>query len=129
MAADKPADKPADGNGNNNGDGADQAVEVLARLFAVIESRRGADPGASYTAKLLAGGPREIARKLGEEALETMIEGLEGDRDKLVSESADLIYHLLVLWADAGITPEKVWHELARREGVSGLDEKAARDD
>ncbi len=122
------ADKPADGNGNNDGDGTGQAVEVLARLFAVIESRRGADPEASYTAKLLAGGPRVIARKFGEEALETMMEGLEGDRGKLVGESADLIYHLMVLWADAGIEPEEVWRELARREGVSGLAEKAARD-
>ncbi|MEE9195209.1 MAG: phosphoribosyl-ATP diphosphatase [Alphaproteobacteria bacterium] len=121
-------DRPADGNGNNDGDGTDQAVEVLARLFAVIESRRGADPEASYTAKLLEGGPRVIARKLGEEALETMLEGLEGDRDKLVRESADLIYHLMVMWADAGIAPEEVWRELARREGVSGLAEKAARD-
>lgn len=123
------ADKPADGNGDNGGDGTGQAVEVLARLFAVIESRRGADPEASYTAKLLAGGPRVIARKLGEEALETMLEGLEGDHDKLVRESADLIYHLMVMWAGAGIAPEEVWRELARREGVSGLAEKAARDD
>ena len=125
------ADRPADGNGNNgdnDGDSTGQAVEVLARLFTVIESRRGGDPDASYTAKLLAGGPRAIARKLGEEALETMIEGLGGDRDKLVHESADLIYHLLVLWADAGIAPEEVWRELARRQGVSGLAEKAARD-
>ncbi|MEE8516815.1 MAG: phosphoribosyl-ATP diphosphatase [Alphaproteobacteria bacterium] len=119
---------PQDGNGDNDSPDRDQAVEVLARLFAVIESRRGGDPDASYTAKLLAGGPRAIARKLGEEALETMIEGLEGDRDKLVGESADLIYHLLVLWADAGIAPEEVWRELARREGISGLAEKAARD-
>ncbi len=119
---------PQDGNGDNGGDGTGQAVEVLARLFAVIESRRGADPDTSYTAKLLAGGPRTIARKLGEEALETMLEGLGGDRDKLVRESADLIYHLMVLWADAGIAPEEVWRELARREGVSGLAEKAARD-
>ena len=121
-------DGPSEGNGDNNGDAIDQAVEVLARLFAVIESRRGGDPDASYTAKLLAGGTREITRKVGEEALETMMEGLEGDRDKLVGESADLIYHLLVLWADAGIAPDEVWRELARREGVSGLDEKAARD-
>lgn len=121
-------DRPAGGNGNNDGDGTGQAVEVLARLFAVIESRRGADPDGSYTAKLLAGGPRAIARKFGEEALETMMEGLEGDHDKLVRESADLLYHLLVMWADAGIAPEEVWRELARREGVSGLAEKAARD-
>lgn len=122
------AEIPTDGSGNDGTSGDDRAAEVLARLYAVIESRRGADPDSSYTARLLAGGRRAIVRKLGEEALETMMEGLEGDRDKLVRESADLVYHLMVLWADAGIAPDEVWHELARREGISGLAEKAARD-
>lgn len=122
------AEIPTDGSGNDGASGDDRAAEVLARLYAVIESRRGADPDSSYTARLLAGGRRAIVLKLGEEALETMMEGLEGDRDKLVRESADLVYHLMVLWADAGIAPDEVWHELARREGISGLAEKAARD-
>ena len=100
---------------------------MLDRLYAVIESRRGADPGASYTAELLAAGRAAIARKLGEEAVEVVIEGAGGDRRALVAESADLLYHLLVLWADCGVRPEEVWHELARRQEVSGPAEKAGR--
>jgi phosphoribosyl-ATP pyrophosphohydrolase len=101
--------------------------DVLARLFAVIESRRGADPKASYTAALLAAGTEEIARKVGEEAVETMMAALKHGRADVVSESADLLYHLLVLWADSGVSPDEVWAELARREGTSGLAEKRAR--
>jgi phosphoribosyl-ATP pyrophosphohydrolase len=101
--------------------------DVLARLFAVIESRRGADVKASYTASLLAQGTEEIVRKVGEEAVETMIAALKQRRAEVVKESADLLYHLLVLWADSGISPEDVWAELARREGTSGLEEKKAR--
>ncbi len=100
---------------------------VLDRLYAVIESRRGPDPEASSTAKLLQGGPPEIARKVGEEALEAVIEGLVGDKDKLAAESADLLYHLLVLWAACGVAPEDVWQALAARQGTSGLAEKATR--
>ena len=100
---------------------------VLDRLYAVIESRRGADPEASYTAKLLQSGMPEIARKVGEEALEAVIEGLAGDRYKLAAESADLLYHLLVLWAACGVAPEQVWQALAARQGTSGLAEKASR--
>ena len=100
---------------------------VLERLFAVIESRRGGDADASYTARLLAGGAERIAQKLGEEAIETVIAASRGDRDRTVAESADLLYHLLVLWADAGLQPADIWAELARREGVSGLEEKRSR--
>lgn len=101
--------------------------EVLERLFQVIAARKGADPGTSYTAKLLSRGTGKIAQKLGEEAVEAVIAAVEGNSADLVTESADILYHLLVLWADAGIAPSDVWAELARREGVSGIDEKASR--
>jgi phosphoribosyl-ATP pyrophosphohydrolase len=100
---------------------------VLESLFALIESRRDADPDASYTARLFADGRARIARKTGEEALETVIAALTEGKEKLAAESADLLYHLLVLWADADLKPADVWEELAGREGVSGLAEKAAR--
>jgi len=100
---------------------------TLDRLWRVIASRRGADPQTSYTARLFARGRAKIAQKLGEEAIEAVIEGIRGDRTKLVGESADLIYHLFVLWADTGVTPTDVAAELVRREGTSGLDEKRSR--
>jgi phosphoribosyl-ATP pyrophosphohydrolase len=100
---------------------------TLDRLFAAIIAKRGADPAASYTAKLLGRGTAKIAQKLGEEAVETVIEAVRGDHAALVGESADLLYHLLVLWADAGIVPDEVWAELARREGISGIAEKKSR--
>jgi phosphoribosyl-ATP pyrophosphohydrolase len=102
-------------------------ARVLERLYAVVESRRGADPDASWTAKLFAKGLPKIAQKTGEEAVETVIAALGGDPGELTAESADLLYHLLVLWAAAGVRPEDVWAELARREGTSGVDEKKAR--
>ncbi len=104
-----------------------QNAGVLERLFAVIESRKGADPTSSYTAKLLAEGKAKIARKLGEEAIETVIAATAGAPADVARESADLLYHLLVLWASAGIKPDQVWAEFAQREGTSGLAEKAAR--
>jgi phosphoribosyl-ATP pyrophosphohydrolase len=100
---------------------------ALDRLWQVIQSRRGADPQNSYTARLFARGRAKIAQKLGEEAVEAVIEGVRGDQAKLVGESADLLYHLLVLWADVGISPADVAAELARREGSSGLEEKRGR--
>lgn len=100
---------------------------VLDRLTATVAARRGADPASSYTAKLLAAGPVKAAQKLGEEAVETVIEAVRGDPDGLAAESADLLYHLTVLWAAAGLDPARVWAELERREGTSGLVEKAAR--
>lgn len=106
----------------------DVAVEhVLERLYAVIDSRKGADPDTSYTARLFSRGRQQIAKKLGEEAVETVIEGIRGDRPKLVAESADMLYHLLTLWAANSVRPQAVWNELARREGLSGIAEKAAR--
>jgi phosphoribosyl-ATP pyrophosphohydrolase len=106
---------------------ADPLGEALERLWRVIESRRGADPDTSYTAKLFARGNAKIAQKLGEEAVEAVIEGVRGDRAALVGESADLFYHLLVLWAAVGVSPEDVAGELARREGIFGIAEKKGR--
>ena len=100
---------------------------TLTDLFAVIESRKGGDVSRSYTAKLFAGGTDKIAEKLGEEAVETVIAAVKGSDGELVGESADLLYHLLVLLAAKGIKPEAVFAELRRREGMSGMDEKAAR--
>ena len=100
---------------------------ALVRLWRVIEARRGADPKTSYTARLFSRGRTKIAQKLGEEAVEAVIEGIKGDPAKLVGESADLLYHLLVLWADVGVLPADVAAELTRREGISGLDEKRSR--
>lgn len=102
-------------------------IEVLARLFAVIEARRGENGATSYTADLLAKGPVGVAKKLGEEAVETALAAAVGDSRQTIHESADLLYHLMVLWASSGIAPDDVWKELARREGTSGIEEKAAR--
>ncbi len=100
---------------------------VLEQLYQVILSRRGADPAQSNTARLFAKGKKKIAQKLGEEAVEALIEGVKGDRDGLIAESADLLYHLLVLWAALDVTPDAVWDALRAREGISGIDEKASR--
>lgn len=100
---------------------------ALDRLWRVIIARRGGDPGTSYTARLMNRGRAKIAQKLGEEAIEAVIEGVRGDRAALVGESVDLLYHLLVLWADAGVAPADVAAEFARREGKSGIEEKRGR--
>jgi phosphoribosyl-ATP pyrophosphohydrolase len=100
---------------------------VLDRLFAVVESRRDADPTISHSARLLSRGPAKVAQKFGEEAVECLIEAVAGNRDALVAESADVLYHLLVLWVSSGVAPTEVWAELIRREGISGIAEKAAR--
>jgi phosphoribosyl-ATP pyrophosphohydrolase len=105
-----------------------QPNHILDRLFTVIESRRSADPATSHTARLFQKGTRKIAQKVGEEAVETVIEAVRGKRDRLIEESADLMYHLMVLWADARLRPDDVWAELARREGVSGIAEKESRE-
>ncbi|GBQ54842.1 phosphoribosyl-ATP diphosphatase [Komagataeibacter swingsii] len=101
--------------------------DVLDRLFDVVESRRGTDPSVSHSARLLARGRRKIAQKFGEEAVECLIEAVAGNRGELVSESADVLYHLIVMWVDAGVKPAEVWAELLRREGTSGVAEKASR--
>ena len=101
--------------------------EILGRLEASIAERRGASPGSSYVASLFAKGREKIAQKVGEEATETIIAALSGDPDKLTSEVADLLFHVMVLLADSGLSITDVLTELERREGLSGLDEKAAR--
>lgn len=101
--------------------------EGLDRLFATIAARKGGDPTQSYTAKLLAQGVEKCAKKFGEEATETVIAAIQRDKTELAKESADVLYHMAVLWAASGITPEDVYAVLKSREGVSGLDEKAAR--
>ena len=106
---------------------AETTAAILDRLFQVIESRQGGDSEVSYTENLLARGTPKIAQKVGEEAVEVVIEAMKVDGEKLAEESADLLYHLLVLWASAGISPNDVWAELARREGTSGIAEKASR--
>jgi len=101
--------------------------DALDRLFATIAARRGADPASSYTAKLLAEGVEKCAKKFGEEATETVIAAISRDKTELAKESADVLYHLFVLWAASGITPAEVYAVLRAREGRSGLEEKAAR--
>ena len=102
------------------------AHDVIDRLEATIRDRRGADPASSYVASLLGTGTPRIAQKVGEEATETVIAAL-AQPDQLASEAADLLFHLLVLLADAGLGFADVTAELARREGLSGIEEKAAR--
>lgn len=100
---------------------------ILDRLYAVVESRRGADPTVSYSARLLSRGMAKVAQKFGEEAVECLIAATARDRTGVIAESADVLYHLMVLWAASDVHPEQVWEELAQREGVSGIAEKAAR--
>lgn len=102
-------------------------ARVLDRLWATVVSRKDADPSLSHSARLLSRGTAKIAQKFGEEAVECLIEAVSGQRTALIAESADVLYHLLVMWVDAGLRPEHVWAELAKREGVSGIAEKAAR--
>lgn len=99
----------------------------IDRLFALVESRRGADPAQSYTAKLLKQGVEKCAKKLGEEGVEAAIAAVARDKAGLVGESADVLYHLLVLWAACNVRPEEVYQVLAARETRGGLDEKAQR--
>ncbi len=101
--------------------------EVIDRLWDVVLDRRNADPAISHSARLLSRGTAKVAQKFGEEAVECIIEAVAGDKVALVAESADVLYHLLVLWVSAGLHPSEVWAELERREGVSGIAEKAAR--
>lgn len=99
----------------------------LSRLAATIAARKGADPETSWTAKLLAKGPEKCAEKFGEEAVEAIIEAVKGDRDRLTAEAADVLYHLLVMLAARDVTLDDVLAELERREGQSGIAEKASR--
>jgi phosphoribosyl-ATP pyrophosphohydrolase len=102
-------------------------MNALDHLSATIEARKGADPETSWTAKLLAKGPAKCAEKFGEEAVEAIIEAVKGDRAALTAEAADVLYHLLVMLAARDVSLAEVLAELERREGRSGLDEKASR--
>jgi phosphoribosyl-ATP pyrophosphohydrolase len=104
-------------------------TDTIEKLAATIAARRGADPASSYVAKLLAGGTPLAARKLGEEAVETVVAALSGDARDLTAEAADLLFHLLVLLEASGVPLADVLAELDRREGVSGIAEKAGRKD
>jgi phosphoribosyl-ATP pyrophosphohydrolase len=99
----------------------------LETLAATIAARKGADPETSWTARLLAQGPEKCAEKFGEEAVEAIIEAVKGDRERLRTEAADVLYHLLVMLAARDVTLDEVLRELERREGTSGLAERASR--
>ena len=101
--------------------------KVIDRLWEVVLARRAADPAISHSARLLSRGTAKVAQKFGEEAVECIIEAVAGNKGALVAESADVLYHLLVLWVSAGLHPSEIWAELERREGVSGIAEKATR--
>jgi phosphoribosyl-ATP pyrophosphohydrolase len=102
-------------------------MTTLEKLAATITARKGADPDSSWTAKLLSKGPEKCAEKFGEEAIEAIIEAVKGDRARLTSEAADVLYHLLVMLAARDVALADVLAELDRREGTSGLAEKAGR--
>lgn len=102
-------------------------MSALERLAATVAARRGADPDESWTAKLLSKGPEKCAEKFGEEAVEAIIEAVKGDRARLTSEAADVLYHLVVMLAARDVSLAEVLAELERREGTSGLAEKAGR--
>jgi len=100
---------------------------ILDRLWTTVMARRAADPAVSHSARLLSRGTAKVAQKFGEEAVECLIEAVAKNPNAVVSESADVLYHLIVLWVATGVEPGEVWSELARREGMSGIAEKAAR--
>ncbi|MEZ5732735.1 MAG: phosphoribosyl-ATP diphosphatase [Paracoccaceae bacterium] len=102
-------------------------MTTLEKLATTISARKGADPDTSWTAKLLAKGPEKCAEKFGEEAVEAIIEAVKGDRARLTSEAADVLYHLLVMCAARDVTLADIEAELARRDGTSGIAEKDAR--
>ncbi|HMV65156.1 MAG TPA: phosphoribosyl-ATP diphosphatase [Rhodocyclaceae bacterium] len=104
-----------------------QSSDILGRLAETLEARKSADPQSSYVAKLYAKGLDAILKKVAEEAAETIMAAKDGEREKIIYETADLWFHSLVLLAREGIRPEEILNELARREGLSGLAEKASR--
>jgi phosphoribosyl-ATP pyrophosphohydrolase len=103
------------------------SAAVLDRIWTVVTNQRDADPEASPSARLLSRGRPKVVQKFGEQAVECLIEAVTGNREALVAESADVLYHLIVLWVDAGVRPDEVWAELKRREGISGVADKASR--
>ena len=101
--------------------------DSLARLFEQVVAAKDADPAVSRTAKLLRAGRSKMAKKLAEEAIEVVIDAMNGDREAVVRESADLLYNLVVVWSEAGVRPQEVWDEMARRERLFGLAEKVPK--
>lgn len=102
-------------------------IAFIQQLFDTVVARKQADPSSSYVASLFAKGKKKIAQKVGEEATETVLASAGGDTKEIVAESADLLFHLLVLWAAHDVTPDMVMNELKRREGISGIEEKNTR--
>ena len=105
----------------------DQAGSVIDELFGVIEKRKGGDPETSYVARTFSRGREHVAKKVGEEGVEVALAGALGDKKAVVSESADLLFHLLILWSDTGVAPAEVLDELSKRRGVSGLAREARK--
>ena len=105
----------------------DQAGSVMDELFGVIEKRKGGDPETSYVARTFSRGREHVAKKVGEEGVEVALAGALGDKKAVVSESADLLFHLMILWSETGIAPTEVLKELSKRRGVSGLAREAGK--
>lgn len=103
------------------------SAHILEKLYEILLARKNSDPASSYTASLYAKGTEKITEKILEEARETIVEALNGNADKLKEESADLLFHLMVLWADQGIAPDDVFAVLEKRFGTGGHTDKAAR--
>jgi phosphoribosyl-ATP pyrophosphohydrolase len=103
-------------------------ADSVARLYDAVIAVRGSDPAKSRTARLLRSGRAKIAKKLGEEAVEVVIDAMHGQTEAVIRESADLLYNLVVLWVHAGIAPDDVWAEMQRREKMFGIAEKLAKD-
>ena len=103
-------------------------TDSIERLFADVLDLKKADPARSRTARLMRSGRSKIAKKLGEEAVEVVIDAMQGDREAVVRESADLLYNLVVLWASTGVRPQDVWAEMNRREELFGIAEKIPKD-
>lgn len=101
--------------------------DILKSLAQVIESRKGGDGDKSYVASLFLKGRKKITQKIGEEAVELALAGVMDDKNEVVAESADLLFHMMVLWADMGLSIDDIYNELARRTGISGIDEKNSR--
>ena len=101
--------------------------EIVDELWATVLSRRTADPAVSHSARLLSRGTAKVAQKFGEEAVECLIEAVAKNPDAVIAESADVVYHLVVLWVASGVEPVEVWSELRRRQSMSGITEKQLR--
>ena len=104
-----------------------QAGSIVEELYGVIEKRKGGDPESSYVARTFSRGREHVAKKVGEEGVEVALAGAIGDKKGIVSESADLLFHLLILWSDTGVAPSEVFDELSKRRGVSGLAREARK--